>query len=259
MARLRPVIGALLLGGGLFGLYWIGREAAASSLFTVKELRWRGLDHLSEPEMTRRFQSAMGENLFRIDVDRLRKELLTNSWIKKATVRKDFPDRLTFIIEERTPASVEYRIEEDLFKTKGLLDREGVPLGEGGDYPELPRFLHVNPGAYPKALRLAELLTDRSDFFIDLSKPDDLAVYLPDGVLRFGEGNYSEKWNRFVQVEEDLKRRRLSDWEVDLRFSGKVIVKSARIVPPVGSIPKGGAIVKPTAGPRREDGRAGRI
>ena len=223
----RPVGLSLLVGIGLFALYMGGRHLVASSLFKVKAFQWNGLQHLNEPEMARRFQSVLGRNLFEVEIAPIQRALLSNPWVKAATVRKDFPDRLTFIVVERTPASVAYpRFGEALPETMRLLDREGVILDEGGNYPpELPRVVHVNPAAYPKALRLAELFTKRSDFLIDLSNPDDLQVRLPGGLLHFGEENYPEKWNRFVNVEEDLHRRGFSNWEADLHFSDKVIVK----------------------------------
>ncbi len=236
----RPIGLSLLVGVSLFGLYIGVRQLVASPVFKVRGLQWSGLQHLSEPEMAQRFQSLLGQNLFQVEMAPIQRMLLANPWVKAATVRKDFPDRLTFIVEERTPASVAYpQVERRNLSLKNLLypggtlpeamrllDREGVVLDQGGNYPpELPRVVHVNAAAYPKALRLAELLTDRSDFLIDLSNPDDLQVHLPAGVIHFGAADYSEKWNRFAYVEEDLRQRGFSAWEVDLRFSDKVIVK----------------------------------
>jgi cell division septal protein FtsQ len=224
---IRPVGLSLLFGIGLFGFYLAVRQVVASSFFEVKVLRWSGLQHLKEAEMAQRFHPLLGQNLFDVEIASIQRALEANSWVKSATVRKDFPDGLTFIVVERTPASVAYpRFGEAFPETMRLLDREGVVLDQGGDYsPELPRVVHVNAAAYPKALQLAQLLTQRSDFLIDLSNPDDLQVHLPEGVIHFGEENYQEKWNRFVHVEEDLRRRGYARWEADLRFSGKVIVK----------------------------------
>lgn len=218
---------SVLVGVGLFGLYLGLRHFAASPFFKVREFQWSGLRNLKEPEVARSFQSVLGKNLFDIEIAPLQRALLSNPWVKEATVRKDFPDRLTFIVVERTPASVAYLPPSGSFpETVRLLDREGVVLDQGGAYPpELPRVVHVNAAAYPKALRLAALFANRSDFFIDLSNPEDLQVHLPGGRVHFGEENYSEKWDRFSQVEEDLRRRGFSQWEVDLRFAGKVIVK----------------------------------
>ncbi|HZR47797.1 MAG TPA: FtsQ-type POTRA domain-containing protein, partial [Candidatus Manganitrophaceae bacterium] len=227
---IRPIGLSILVGVGLFGFYLGFRQLAASPVFEVRALQWSGLQHLKEPEMTALFRPVLGKNLFNVEIVPLQKALLSNRWVKAATVRKDFPDRLTFIIEERTPASVAYpRLGGPLPETTQLLDQDGVVLEQGGAYPpDLPRVVHVNPAAYPKALRLARLLTDRSDFFIDLANPADLQVHLPEGVVHFGEGEYPEKWSRFSYIEDDLRRRGFSRWEADLRFSEKVIVKGDR-------------------------------
>lgn len=230
----RQIALSLLVGLGLFGLYLGLRHLAASPFFKVREFQWSGLQHLKEPEVAGLFQSVLGKNLFDVEIAPIQRALLSNPWVKEATVRKDFPDRLTFIVVERTPASVAYLPPAGALPEQGgtldvtvrLLDQEGVVLEQGGDYPpELPRVVHVNAAAYPKALRLAQLFTNRSDFFIDLSNPEDLQVHLPGGLIHFGEENYPEKWDRFSRVEEDLLRRGFSHWEVDLRFSDKVIVK----------------------------------
>lgn len=224
---IQPIALSLLIGAGLFGLYLGAGRLLASPLFQVRAIQWSGLQHLKEPELARRFQSILGRNLFQVEIGPIQQALLENPWIKGATVRKDFPDQLTFIVEERTPASVAYPSPGGARpEVMRLLDQEGLVLDEGGAYPpELPRVIHVNPAAYPKALRLAALFSDRSDFFIDLSNPEDLQVYLPEGIVHFGEDGYPEKWTRFARVEEDLRQRGFARWEADLRFSNKVIVK----------------------------------
>src|SRR5581483_10841962 len=134
-ASIRPIGLSLLVGVGLFGCYLGFRQLAASPLFQVRALQWSGLQHLKEPEMTALFQPVLGKNLFHVEIVPLQKALLSNPWVKGATVRKDFPDRLTFIIEERAPASVAYPRPGGAFpETTQLLDREGVVLEQGGDY-----------------------------------------------------------------------------------------------------------------------------
>ena len=227
---LRPTLWAALLGGSLFVLYVGGQRLTTAPLFQVREIRWAGLHHLNETEMTARFRPIVGRNIFRVDIAQIQGELQSNSWVKQAIVRKDFPDRLSIVVTERVPAVVEVESAHGPL----LRDEEGEILGQNGDLQErLPRIVHYNPASYPKGLQLASLLsrtldkerTDPPAFLIDLADPEDMIVYFPEGVLHFGEEGFAERWQRFLEIRDDLDRRGMADREVDLRFRQKVIVK----------------------------------
>lgn len=229
----KPIAMATALGAGLFILYAGAQKLMAHNYFRVKEIRWIGLRHLKESEMSRQFHWAVGRNLFKLESHPIQQQLLSNPWVKEAVVRKEFPDGLSFILMERTPAAVEYPKAggDDISLGEAvLLDEEGRALERGGDYPsELPRIINMNRQAFPKALQLASLFTKRSPYLIDLSHPKDLVVHQAGWVIHFGDQDYSERWRRFLEIEMDLEQRGISDKEIDLRFPGKVIVKSGSV------------------------------
>lgn len=231
---LRPTLWAVLLGGSLFALYLGGQRLTASPAFQVREIRWTGLHHLKEPEMTARFRSIVGRSLFRVDIAQIQREIQANPWIKEAVVRKEFPDRLRIQVIERVPAAVEI----DSARRPLLRDEEGKILQQNGEPPEeLPRIIHYNPAAYAQGLQLASLISDTLEkegaepslFVVDLADPENLMVHFPEGVLHFGKEEYSERWRRFLEIREDLERRGISDREIDLRYRRKVIVKDGFI------------------------------
>lgn len=230
IAWLRPTLWAVLLGGSLFALYVGGQRLTTAPLFQVREIRWDGLHQLKESEMTSRFRSIAGRNIFRVDIAQIQAKLQANSWVKEAVVRKEFPDRLRIQVVERIPAAVEV----DSARPPLLRDEEGKILERNGDAPEaLPRMIHYNPASYARGLQLAFLVSNTlkkhgaqpAPFVIDLADPEDLVVHFPEGVLHFGDGDYAERWQRFLEIREDLERRGISDREIDLRFRRKVIVK----------------------------------
>ncbi len=131
---------------------------------------------------------------------------------------------------ERVAASVEF----DSARRPLLRDEEGKILQQNGDVPEtLPRIIHYNPVSYARGLQLASLVlgtlekegAEPAPFVIDLADPDDLVVHFPEGVLHFGKEEYSERWQRYLEIREDLERRGISDREIDLRHRRKVIVR----------------------------------
>ena len=226
----RPTFWAVLLGGSLFALYAGTQRLMAAPLFQVREIRWAGLHHLSEGELSVRFRSVVGRNIFRIDLAPIQRELQADPWIKQAVVRKDFPDRLSIRVIERVPAAVEVESAQNPI----VRDDEGKILGSDGEVREsLPRIIHYNPDSYAQGLQLASLLsstlakerTEPLPFLIDLADPQDLIVHFPEGVLHFGEGDYADRWQRFLEIRDDLERRGIADREIDLRFTRKVVVK----------------------------------
>jgi len=242
------VAGILILSGGLFWAAVLGFQVLEQAeVFEVREVRWIGLVHFKEAEMQARFKEILGKNLFQVNIRALQKALIADPWIQAATVKKQFPDRLVILVRERKAAAVGYEgkveagmMRVDLSSPPALIDSEGRVLSIGSPYPlGLPQVIHFKRAAYGRALRLGRLLLKafgrRSNkALIDLSDPEDLRVYLdaPDGhaqgLLHFGKEAYAARWRRFLAIEDDLQKRGLRRWEVDLRFSDKVVLKASR-------------------------------
>ena len=223
------VVGLILSVVVLFVSHLGLKTFFASSYFDIKEIRWRGVNRMDPQELNGRFESVLGTSLISLDIDKVHADLLTYRWVKEAVVRKILPNRLDIMITERIPAAVEL----DPARNKMILrDDEGVVLEDGGEKTgDLPRLIHYTPPAYKKALGLAPLLVSRDKAVIDLSSADDLRVRLAEGsVLHFGDQDYQKRWERFIQVEADVKRRHGTTWEADLRFPEKVVVRK-KIVP----------------------------
>jgi len=230
---------SLLLGIGLFVLYLGLKQGMSSSVFSVKEIHWSGLQHLEGSGMKARLAALSGENLFHLNLKSARKEVLSDPWVKSVAVRKIFPDQLSVMIVERRPALVEYTSVD--FQTSSgssgrtaLLDEEGVVLEEGGVYPKiLPRVIRFDRERFPNVAVLARSLANRPGVLLDLTNPEDLLIHFTGekngaqkGVLHLGMSEYQARWVRYLDIENDLRDRGISHWEIDMRFSNKAIVKS---------------------------------
>jgi cell division septal protein FtsQ len=209
----------------VFIVGYIGIKAFfVSSYFRVREIRWGGVHQIDPSALNERFRFVLGRSLVYLDLSEIHTALQSNGWIKKSVVRKVFPDRIDVTITERVAVAVEL----DPSSNKMVLrDKEGVIIEEvvESESGGLPRMIYYNPRAYAKALELAPLLSERPEALINLSRPDDVWVYLKGGVLRLGDRDYQKRWNQFVQVEPDIKHRGLAPWEADLRFPSKVVVR----------------------------------
>ena len=237
---MRIFVVAFVFGAGLFILTLGIEQVGTVPVFEVKEIQWIGLKYLKEKKMNKRFQSVIGKNIFEVDIAAIQKRLLAHQWIKEATVKKRFPNRILIVVLERKPASVEYEKENTLHEplmlsgVAYLVDQEGFTLQTGGPFPAgLPRLINISPENYAEGLALGAFMQHRANVFIDLSESENLRVYFiaPEGkkqigVLHLGREKHKEKWQQFLNIEADLEKRGLSSWEVDLRFSGMAIVRS---------------------------------
>ncbi len=237
---------SLLFGSVLFALVTVLEQISTSAAFQVNHIKWLGLQHLKEEEMLKRYDVVVGQNIFEVDIEAVHRRLLTNPRIKAATVKKDFPNRLLIIVEEKQPAAALFESDtypEKLIKEASsvvIIDSEanvlqaGLAMQNFASLPAgLPRLLHFKKAAYMQALVLGAVLENRRGLFIDLSDPDDLLVYFTEGEeemlvgrLHFGGEHFRERWARFLAIENDLNARGLLQWEIDLRFAGQAVVKN---------------------------------
>jgi cell division protein FtsQ len=99
----------------------------------IKEIQ--GLRHLSESQVLLKLKESEEQerNLFALDLDRVRKSVELLPWVKTATVRRVWPDRLMIQIAERVPIAFA-RIEG----STQLVDEDGVLLESKSE--GLPRF-----------------------------------------------------------------------------------------------------------------------
>ncbi len=230
---------ATFFGSSLFALTLGIDQTTDLSIFEVRKIQWIGLEHLKKKEMMKYFQSAIGMNLFELDIEEIHHSLLSQHWIKEATVKKTFPDKLLIIVIERKPASVEYGKGKkrgelfDLSIRPHLIDKEGVILQQEGPYPTgLPRLINFNQETYANALYVGNLAKLHPGVFIDLGDPEDLLLYFTEsdtrqqvGLLHLGRSAFQKKWKQFLSIEADLRQRGISRWEIDLHVLGKAIVK----------------------------------
>src|SRR6185436_17586616 len=99
----------------------------------IKEIQ--GLRHLSEGQVLLKLKEIeeQDRSLFALDLDALRKSVELLPWVKAATVRRVWPDRLMIQVTERVPIAF-VRIDD----STQMVDEEGVLLESKGE--GLPNF-----------------------------------------------------------------------------------------------------------------------
>jgi len=204
--------------------------------FIIREILISGNYHLEEEEIKSALDIRSGENLFRLSFDELETRLRRIAWIKRMSFRKQFPSTLMINIEETVPKAL-LNLNGQLF----LINSEGNILeeivGEGASF--LPVVIGIRPekdrGGILEALKLIDALSEKNI----LSGKESIEIMLDsyglvmnmDGEsIRVGYGGYSEKLQRWKELEPEIKKRNINIDYVDLRFKDRVIVKPLRII-----------------------------
>jgi len=203
--------------------------------FLIKEILISGNYHLEEEEVKSVLDIRNGENLFRLSFDELETRLKRLPWIKRMSLRKQFPCTLMINIEEAVPKAL-LNLNRQLF----LIDSDGNILegivGEGT--PFLPVVIGISPekdkGGILEALKLIDVLSEKNI----LSGKESIEIMLNsyglvmnmDGEsIRVGYGGYREKLERWKELEPEIRKKNINIDYVDLRFKDRVIVKPLKM------------------------------
>lgn len=220
------------------GAYWGAKYAidtARRALFPVKEIVFSGNKHISESELKTIMGINGNESLLRLSSKELEARLLKSPWIKAVSFRKDFPHRFTVRIEESMP----YALLEMNGRTF-FIDDKGNILEElkGEAIPFLPIIsgdpFKNSPDVLGEVLNLVRTMKDKG--FIAVKDrieiiiphgagPEDISMQVDGMLVKVGHGEYEEKLQRLLELEDEIMRRGIPVDYIDLRFANKVIVK----------------------------------
>jgi cell division protein FtsQ len=211
--------------------YLVIHSLQTITFFPVKEIRFTGNRHLTDEELRLLSGVHVQTSLLSLSGTAVSRQLLKSPWIRSVNVRKQFPETLSFVIEEAEPFA--------LLDMKGhlfLVDEKGTLLEELKDNP-IP-FLPVvegdpfqQKGGFTEALRLAKVMNDkgftaeRDQIEIIADRPEELTVMIDGTCVRIGTGDYEQKLERFMTLEEEVKNRGIPVEYIDLRFANKAVVK----------------------------------
>lgn len=229
--------------------FWYGQQGAAPStrsliawadqLFPIRAVEVTEGPRLSRDDLLALLALKPGQGLLSTDVARLRKVLQSHPWIRRAEVHRVFPDTLVVEVNERVPVAVLHAGGQEF-----LLDMEGALLAEASEgtyqgYPvltgiEYQEMLSQSDGVAERlraGITLATLLEEAgaNRMEVDVRTPGDVVAYHSGFRIRFGEGAFEDKVDRYGRVfdrwgvQDGVAARK--EIEVDLRFQDRIIVR----------------------------------
>lgn len=247
LAALLAVTGVVVwvLAGLAYAVPWAAGKACGSAagldVFAVNDVQVSGLKHVRRDDLVSYMGDPSGKSIFDVDVDGVVDRLGAHPWLKGVSVKRELPDRVVLMVEERNPAAVVVAA-----YGRFLSDKDGAVLSEvtTDDWNYLPSVVYEKaarpsaPGSAPEeSLMLAAALIGpvRSDPTETLAGAvvyvgaDGLPYLKLDGaVVTVGRGGYGDKVKRLAEIYGDVRKRGVSPRSIDLRFPGKVIVDGDR-------------------------------
>lgn len=221
------------------------RHTQSDARFAVRQVQVTGTVHTSRAAIDSLAHSYVGLNLFRLDIDRVRRDLTSLDWVSRIEIEKALPDTLRIRIVERTPLALQV-----VGGALRYVDENGVAFAElspaAGD-SDLPIIIAGNPGDSARAVQLIRRLrTEDAAVFARISEVRPL---LPHGFALFDrelnatvfaeEDDVSSKWREWWAIAAAEKYRPGDVAYADLRFNGRIVVKPVRpAVAPVTPAPQ---------------------
>jgi len=182
----RVLIVAVLVAGAGWGVLELGQRYLGLQRLTIEQVAITGCrgERLAEVQRVAD-ELCLGKPLFWFDAEKLRGRLEERRWVKGLIIRRDPPDRLSLVLEERQPLLW-------LARSTGvfLLADDGIVLDKVNQSNLLPIPVIADPKSQTDEsivalIRTAAVLRDRQrDFYERLSE----LRWSPRGPVAFLEG-----------------------------------------------------------------------
>jgi cell division protein FtsQ len=255
MKAVRPSGIRWRLWGGLVLMGVVGLSTAMGALrvrhFALTDPQFRlsrshqdsltlhGIKYASRWKVQHVFASDFEHSVFSVPLAERRRRLLAIDWVEDATVSRLWPDRLVVNIRERRPvAFVYFRAGVLLIDAYGVLldppGPKGAPVqfafpvlsGVREDESEEQRRLRVGC-----LLRLQEELGPLAKDMSEVNAADPENLHMVAHVenraieLIMGDGNYSRRYQNFLNHYPEIKRRSPEVKTFDLRLDDRITTK----------------------------------
>ena len=216
----------------LVGILTVSAAAGAYFMlqaFYVRDIQISGNNHFNKRDIED-ILDIRREPLLNLHMKEIEEKLKRNAWISKASLRWQLPGTLIIKIEEAVPkALLSFGGETFLVNDDGNVMEKlqnavtpFLPVIRGID----PRYKQNMSEAMKLVAALAEknIIADRQ--FLEIGADSyGLNVNIDGEFIKVGYGLYSEKFEKWMELEPELKKRGIPIQYVDLRFKESVIVK----------------------------------
>lgn len=219
----------LLLVFGITITIWVG--LTHSAYFVLKKVEVVGnLRVLSTEDILAAAQIPAQINLFRIPLQQVKQNILSQPWVESVSIRRQIPNLLWIHIKEYQPKALLLDKQLSFVSEEGKLFKQ-VETESQRNFVVLTGF--QNRGVIPQALELIEFFEKKVEFGlfglaeIHYNDANGFSLVTLKGPMeiKLGKENFEEKLKRFVILWKQLHSKLGAMRGIDLNYEDKAFVK----------------------------------
>lgn len=223
------------LAGFLVVLGWsayaVVHYLRTASRFEVLKLSVSGLKRVDENQVIAKAGFEVGTNVFKVNLEGIRKKVEQLQWVRYAMVERVLPDEIMIKVVEREPIGIA-RIRGEIFQ----FDADAMILnpdfaGDAGSFPVLDG-LNVKdvPGNIRKIQTYQKVLEELGQISLSEVHINDAGevsvVSASDPLLvNLGASDFRNRWIRYLQLKPQIQQQYPQAVRVDLRFKNQIIIR----------------------------------
>jgi len=206
--------------------------------FAVSEIVVTPTKHVRPGALLESADLRAGTSLWRLEPDALEDRLETHPWIRRATVRREFPRRLVVDVAEREPVAILFLEQLYYVDTTGTAfvkvgerDPLDLPFVTGVEAAILADERPYARHSIRQALRLLRSMAAAglpfriSEVHIERERGITVFPVEPRVALTFGWSGFGTKLGRLGRVLQDFKGRERQIREIDLTMGTAAVVR----------------------------------
>ena len=231
------VVVASLLGAGAFGVRWL----LTSPRFAVSEVEVRGISRLAADDVLAAAGIRRGTNLWRLDPRAAIAGVESLSAVRRAELIREFPNRVTIVVEERRPFTLVHAgrlhwIDEEGMRVAPESRAVTIPLPviSGLTDDEIASASKAPSERVLTGVRLIRTLLRAGSPLVqqisevDVGRSDGPVLYTVDGIeVRLGAEEWDSRIPRLAGVLAQVASSGQPVSAIDLRFRDQVVLKPA--------------------------------
>jgi cell division protein FtsQ len=216
-------MGGVLVVGISTGAAWVARRHILTSpRFAVTEITISGQKHRTAEQLVSVSGIGKGQNVFSVDLDRVRSRLLGDPWISDATVERRLPGTVIIQVAERELGAIVALPESYLASREGEIFKR-LEVGDPSDLPvitglSLEQIADDRAGVVRSVKRALDLASDYEHASlaqrasleeIHLAKDGSVTLVIgKDAVsVALGDAPFRRKLEQATRVFAELDRR----------------------------------------------------
>lgn len=232
-------INGAIAGVLLFSATRVLQGVARSGEFALERVEIIGAKRASAETIGHALETYLGTNLFRIDLDAIKRTARRDPWVLDATVKRAFPRTVRVTLEERTPVAVAL-----IGGLAHLVGPSGYVIGPSGtgfadDLPVISGLEGLDDEELKRQLRRGVLLLERlrrgAGSFADGISELDLSrngwvtarTVFPGPRILLDPRRIERNVEQYIKLRREIEHRAGTLDYVDLRWRDRIAVRPA--------------------------------